>query len=109
MLPSLSDYIIVEVDNACDVITTSSECEAAAQYLGLSDTSARSSNAGSYDPPYCYFEGGELRFNSAGTNTGACGAGSGQGYDQCLCKNPPAPTTTGDKQRLSQGGVGNDV
>ena len=99
----------MEVDNACDVITTSSECEAAAQYLGLSDTSARSSNAGSYDPPYCYFEGGELRFNSAGTNTGACGAGSGQGYDQCLCKNPPAPTTTGDKQRLSQGGVGNDV
>ena len=77
---------------------TQSECEDAARYLGLSDTSARSSNGGGYDPPYCFFENGELRFNSGGTNYGECGANTDGGLDQCLCRDPPAPTTTGNKQ-----------
>ena len=34
----------------------------------------------SYDPPYCYFEGGSLKFNY-GTNYGSCTS-----YDKCLCK-----------------------
>ena len=61
---------------------SSSECEAAAEYLGLSDTSATPADYGiSIDPPYCYFEYGFLLFNGDGTNTGACG-----GEDKCLCK-----------------------
>ena len=94
---SISDYIIVEVADTCDVITTASECEAAAQYLGLSDTSATSSNnKGNSDPPFCYFEGGSLQFNSNGKNTGDCGSGSGQYYDKCLCHGQTALTATGN-------------
>ena len=37
-------------------------------------------NGVSYDPPFCYFEGGSLKFNSLGTNTGPCTAS-----DNCLC------------------------
>ena len=66
---------------------SSSECEAAALYLGLSDTSASaSSNQGNLDPPNCYFEGDRLQFNGDGTNTGDCGGGSGAFHDKCLCK-----------------------
>ena len=84
--------MIVEVANTCDFITTSSECEAAARYLGLSDISAYASyNQGSLDPPYCYFEGGNLQFNSDETNTGKCGGGSGQFHDKCLCKSSGEP------------------
>ena len=75
------------MSDTCDFITTSSECEAAAEYLGLSDISAYASyNQGSLDPPYCYFEGGNLQFNSDETNTGECGGGSGEFHDKCLCK-----------------------
>ena len=39
------DYVIVETTyDHCNLITTISECEAAAQYLDLSDTSATISN-----------------------------------------------------------------
>ena len=38
-----------------------------------------------YDPPYCYYEGGRLKFNSGGRNTGKCTAS-----DNCLCKNNDA-------------------
>ena len=92
---------MVEVPNTytCDYITTSSECEAAAAYLGLSDTSATPSPITwldrSKDPPYCYIEGGQLKFNGDGTNTGACGSDGGHGssyLDKCICK--VAITTT---------------
>ena len=33
-----------------------------------------------YDPPYCYYEGGHLKFNAKGTNKGSCSR-----YDVCLC------------------------
>ena len=34
----------------------------------------------SYAPPYCYYEGGSLKFNTGGTNTGSCSS-----YDTCIC------------------------
>ena len=34
-----------------------------------------------YDPPYCYYEGGSLKFNEFGTNIGPCTA-----IDKCLCR-----------------------
>ena len=86
-----SDYKLVNTANTCDFITTNSECEAAAQHLGLSDTSAedgKNEPRPYNDPPYCYFEGGSLKFNSDATNTGAC-----SGYDKCLCKSPPTTSS----------------
>ena len=85
------DYVIVDIPgDHCNFITNSSECEAAAQYMGLSDTSATIvNNKGNGDPPYCYYEGGHLQFNSDGTSTGGCGDlrhGSGNLFDRCLCK-----------------------
>ena len=60
-----------------------SECETAARDLGLSDTTVikdeHSSGVG-YDPPYCYYEGGSLKYNP-GVNTGGCSSG-----DKCICK-----------------------
>ena len=63
-------------------ITSQSDCSAAAQYLKLSDTSAEydgQKNGVSFDPPFCYFELGVLKFNG-GRNTGSCTQ-----IDQCLC------------------------
>ena len=60
-------------------------CSAAAAYLELPDTSASSDGQHSAyysmnsDPPFCYFEGGELKFNE-GSNTGNC-----SDTDMCLC------------------------
>eukprot|EP00930_Biecheleria_cincta_P020632 TRINITY_DN15478_c0_g1_i1.p1 TRINITY_DN15478_c0_g1~~TRINITY_DN15478_c0_g1_i1.p1 ORF type:complete len:127 (-),score=9.30 TRINITY_DN15478_c0_g1_i1:73-453(-) len=64
-------------------ITSMSDCVAAAQALGMSDTSASDDgeSGASYDPPYCYFEGSSLKFNSGG-NTGSCGSNS----DTCICQ-----------------------
>ena len=68
-----------------------SECEAAAQYLGLSDTSAMEYNNYIYDPPYCYMdENDDLRFNGDASNTGNCG----ENDDQCLCRGSGTSTTT---------------
>ena len=87
----VKDYVIVErIYDHCNFITTISECEAAAQYLGLSDTSATTvNNKGNGDPPYCYYEGGNLQLNGDGTSTGGCGDlrhGYGNLFDRCLCK-----------------------
>ena len=61
-----------------------SECSAAAKYLNLSDQSASSDNqyGSSYDPPFCCYEGSQLKFN-AGNNGGYCNWVSG-----CLCAGP---------------------
>ena len=81
---SITGYIIIE-DNAilCDFVRSSSECESAAEELGLSDITVVNDgqNGVTYDPPFCYFEGGSLKFNDFGTNTGACDA-----MDLCLCR-----------------------
>ena len=90
--------MLVDTPNVCNFIMTSTECEAAATYLGLSDTSATPSPITSFDltldPPYCYIEGGSLQFNSDGANTGDCGGGSGQYHDECLCKIQSTTTTS---------------
>ena len=68
----------------CDYVRSASECESAAQELGLPDVTVPLWNDGqngvTYDPPFCYFGGGGLKFNSLGTNTGPCTT-----TDQCLC------------------------
>ena len=85
-LKDVSDFIIVDDPGmTCDPIMSSSECEAAAQYLGLSDTSASTRGNPQNDPPYCYIEDGRLQFND-GTNTGECGGGRGRYHDECICK-----------------------
>ena len=66
-------------------ITSRSACSAAAKYLSLGDTSAVSDGqysehySISSDPPFCYYEGGELKFNE-GSNSGSCSE-----LDLCLC------------------------
>ena len=84
-------YLLVDGGGACAVpITTLAECSAAAAALGLDDTTSAydGQTVSAYDPPHCYFEGGELKLNSDGTNTGACSM-----QDQCLCAaaSPPPP------------------
>ena len=79
----VSDVIIVEdPEITCDPITSSSECEAAAEYLGLSDTSAESGTYKYIDPPYCFFDYWGLRFNADGLNRAECDS-----ENKCLCKN----------------------
>ena len=83
-------FVIVDDSTIpCDPILSASECEFAAQYLNLSDTTVKDDSANpnpTYDPPFCYFEGGSLKFND-GSNTGSCGVGSGSRFDQCICRN----------------------
>ena len=68
-----------------------SECEAAAQYLSLSDTSAMECNGYTYDPPYCYMDDNDyLCFNGDASNKGNCG----ENDDQCLCRGSGTLTTT---------------
>ena len=76
-------YALVESsDVTCNRVTTSADCEAAAQQLGLSDITVEDDeqNGKSYDPPYCYFEGDKLKINIGGTNSGPCTSS-----DKCLC------------------------
>ena len=78
----MSIYVlVVSSDSTCNRVWTSAACESAAQQLGLSDISVKDDGqvGKSYDPPYCYFEGNELKFNN-GTNTGPCTSS-----DKCLC------------------------
>ena len=75
-------------------IRSKSGCSAAATYLNLGDQWASydyQNTRASYDPPFCYYEGGSLKFNDYGSNsnTGYCSS-----YDTCLCKVPQTTTTT---------------
>ena len=76
------EYVIIE-DSAmsCDFVRSVSECEVAAQALGLADITADYDNqyGSRNDPPFCYFEYGSLKFNYRGTNTGSCAG-------KCLCR-----------------------
>ena len=77
-----TSYVLVESSGVtCNHVKTLADCESAAEQLGLSDNTVDNDgqNGKSYDPPYCYFEGDELKFN-CGTNTGSCTSG-----DKCLC------------------------
>ena len=80
------NYAMQSSGSCTNYVMSMSECSAAAAALGLSDTTAASDgqpNGVSYDPPYCYFEGGSLKFN-AGANTGSCTAS-----DQCVSQLSP--------------------
>ena len=64
-------------------VTSLSECSTAAVALRLADTTAQDDNqsGSTLDPPYCYYEGGVLKYNSKGNNTGPCTTG-----DKCVCR-----------------------
>ena len=66
----------------CHHVQSASKCESAAHELGLSDITVidDGQDGVTYDPPFCYFEGGSLKFNSLATNTGSCTTS-----DQCIC------------------------
>ena len=76
----ITEYkIIGESVTSCDFIRSASECESAANKLGLSDLSAgivTSVNA-NY-PPFCYIVNDRLYFSTA--NTGQCAANA-----KCIC------------------------
>ena len=74
--------VIVDSDIVCHFIKSASECESAAHALGLSDVTVTDDGQDgvTYDPPFCYFEDGSLKFNSMASNTGPCTT-----IDQCIC------------------------
>ena len=80
-----ASYVLVKSGSTCTRITSFSECSTAARALGLSDTTAsydeHTGSGVNYDPPYCYFEGGTLKYNSNGRNTGGCTTS-----DNCVCR-----------------------
>ena len=45
----------MDSNRSCDFIRSASECELAAGFLGLSDTSVASVSI-DYGPPYCYYK-----------------------------------------------------
>ena len=77
-----TEYIIVDSGIVCHYVKSASECESAAHALGLSDVTVidDGQDGVTYDPPFCYFEGGSLKFNSLATNKGSCTTS-----DQCIC------------------------
>ena len=88
---SISAYTLVRsIADTCKRIRTPLQCEKAALQLNRRDTTVEDDrqNGVSYDPPYCYYEGGRLKFNSGGTNTGPC-----KPSDKCLCHKELAPGT----------------
>jgi len=68
-------------------VLNTADCEAAAQQLWMDDTSVSDDGQSgkTFDPPYCYYEGSSLKYNSDGSNTGECSH-----YDKCLCINATA-------------------
>ena len=76
-------YYIIE-SGSCGgrLISTTSECEAAATALGLSDKIAGdyTSSTSSYRPPGCQLSYGSL-YVYGGGSTGSCSS-----YKQCICK-----------------------
>lgn len=77
--------------NCVQPIRSMAQCAQAALQLGLSDTTPSDDGQTGvvYDPPWCYYEGGSLKFNT-GTNQGGCAV-----RDTCLCLGaaPPPPPT----------------
>ena len=73
--------VITETEE-CASVHSLEECEKAAHAMRLGDTTATiDTQAAASDPPYCYFEGGSLKFNAAASNTGTCTS-----FDMCLCR-----------------------
>ena len=65
---NISGFILNNgVAGICKHIKSMSKCEAAARVLGLSDNTVvgdGQNNGVPYDPPFCYFEEGSLKFMS---------------------------------------------
>ena len=75
--------VILRTSGTCDTtLTRLSDCSAAAAVLGFLDQTAADDGQSrvDYDPPGCYYEADELKFNAAMDNLGNCSPS-----DQCLC------------------------
>jgi len=89
-----SAYIAVTSKSAsCSPITSEVLCGHAACKVRLAGPGTKASDdrqpsGKSYDPPWCYYEQGKVKFNVGGTNTGKC-----KRLDKCICK-APTPTLT---------------
>ena len=67
-------------------------CMDAADYFDVKSLSNDNKYKSKYDPPGCYFDGhdgGKLKFNYDGGNTGYCTS-----YEKCVCRYDPKATTT---------------
>jgi len=92
-LPSQAlSYELLTSGSCAVAITSIDECSSAAEQLGLSDTTASDDgqSRASWDPPYCYFENSNLKFNSDGRNRGPCTR-----TDKCLCQVANTPASGG--------------
>ena len=82
-LKSAGGYYMIE-SGSCGsaLVSTKSECEAAATALDLSDKTAfdQTSYASSYTPPGCQLSYGSL-YVYGGGSSGSCFS-----YQQCICK-----------------------
>merc|ERR1719160_278242 len=86
--PSYAYYLLT--CGSCEThVMSLSDCSAGALALGLSDTTAEDDGQTgvTYDPPYCYFEYGRVKFNANGANTGDCTT-----TDQCICSGTQGPS-----------------
>ena len=65
------------------LVSTKSECEAAAMALGLSDQIAAdyTFDTSPYDPPGCHFRSSRYLYVFGGGSTGSCSS-----IKQCICK-----------------------
>lgn len=84
----MGPYILLGAGNCDTPIMSETECESAAEALGLTDTELPDSSpetASAEYPPYCYYDHSKSSLHSNGGNTGECT----ETYT-CLCL-PPAP------------------
>ena len=81
-------FHLLQSGNCPNPVRTEVECGRAAAMLGMADITATDDrqDAASYDPAWCYYESGSLKFND-GSNTGPC-----TNYDTCLCRGPDSPS-----------------
>ena len=77
-------YYMID-SGSCDggLVSTKSECEAAATALGLSDQIAAdyTFDTSPYDPPGCHFRSSRYLYVFGGGSTGSCSS-----IKQCICK-----------------------
>ena len=68
---AVDGYIRVTIGSTCKRITSREECEKAAAQLGLLDTKASEKDVTDW-PPYCFYEGESLYYNTNGNATSQC-------------------------------------
>ena len=77
---SSGGYTRVASGQACKRVTSKAECEDAARQLVLTDNVAEGETESNY-PPACYFNGGNLWFNTDDSSTAQCSSDN-----VCICK-----------------------